>query len=244
MRHFDACLGCMACVTACPSGVQYAPLIEATRGQIDRRYTRSLGDRLFRSAIFALFPFPQRLRIALAPLVVLGWVQRAARAVGVRHAPSHRPGRAAGRSGGGRAPEVAAPLKSLTFEQKRLAQKPTRPTLRPQNGLFARLRAMIALAPTVTCHSLFATVPVRTPAAGARRLTVGLLTGCVQRLVFPRVNTATVNVLAAEGCDVVAPAEQGCCGALALHAGRLDEARAFARRTIEVFERAGVEPSR
>jgi glycolate oxidase iron-sulfur subunit len=63
----------------------------------------------------------------------------------------------------------------------------------------------------------------------------------VQRLVFPQVNAATVNVLAAEGCDVLAPTEQGCCGALALHAGRLDEARAFARRTIEVFERAGVE---
>jgi glycolate oxidase iron-sulfur subunit len=70
---------------------------------------------------------------------------------------------------------------------------------------------------------------------------VGLLTGCVQRLVFPAVNTATIEVLAAEGCDVLAPAGQGCCGALALHAGRLDEARAFARRTIEEFERAGVE---
>src|SRR5256714_3119799 len=69
----------------------------------------------------------------------------------------------------------------------------------------------------------------------------GLLTGCVQRLVFPNVNAATVNVLAAEGCDVVAPADQGCCGALALHAGRLDEARAFARKTIETFERAGVD---
>ena len=44
VQHFDACLGCMACVTACPSGVQYAPLIEATRGQIDRRY-RALVER-------------------------------------------------------------------------------------------------------------------------------------------------------------------------------------------------------
>src|SRR6266851_10406419 len=100
---------------------------------------------------------------------------------------------------------------------------------------------MMALAPTVTWRSLFASVPERTPAAGARRLTVGLLTGCVQRLAFPRVNEATVNVMAAEGCDVVAPADQGCCGALALHAGRLKEARAFARRTISAFERAEVE---
>jgi glycolate oxidase iron-sulfur subunit len=93
----------------------------------------------------------------------------------------------------------------------------------------------------VSWASLFDYFPERTPAIGERRLTVGLLTGCVQRLVFPRVNDATINVLAAEGCDVIAPAGQGCCGALALHAGRLDEARAFARRTIAVFEHAGVE---
>ena len=70
---------------------------------------------------------------------------------------------------------------------------------------------------------------------------IGLLTGCVQRVVFPQVNEATIDVLAAEGCEVVAPSDQGCCGALALHAGRVEEARSFARRTIEVFERAGVE---
>jgi glycolate oxidase iron-sulfur subunit len=105
----------------------------------------------------------------------------------------------------------------------------------------ARLRAVVELAPTVTWRSMVARVPARTAAVGTRRQTVGLLTGCVQRIVFPRVNNASVNVLAAEGCDVVAPREQGCCGALALHAGRLDEARAFARRTIEVFERTGVE---
>jgi glycolate oxidase iron-sulfur subunit len=84
-------------------------------------------------------------------------------------------------------------------------------------------------------------VPERTPAVAARRLTVGLLTGCVQRLVFPNVNTATINVLSAEGCDVVVPRGQGCCGALALHSGRLDEARAFARRTIDAFEPHGVD---
>src|SRR2546428_3096820 len=71
VRHFDACLGCMACVTACPSGVQYSPLIEATRAQIERRYDRSIADRLFRAAIFAIFPYPARMRLALMPLVLL-----------------------------------------------------------------------------------------------------------------------------------------------------------------------------
>ena len=107
--------------------------------------------------------------------------------------------------------------------------------------LMTRLAALLSLAPRVTWKSLTTRVPERTPAAGARRLTVGLLTGCVQRLVFPNVNTATINVLAAEGCDVVAPRGQGCCGALALHSGRLDEARGFARRTIETFEQQGVD---
>jgi glycolate oxidase iron-sulfur subunit len=62
--HIDRCLGCMACVTACPSGVQYDRLLEATRPQIERNVTRSRSDRLFREAIFALFPYKRRLRAA------------------------------------------------------------------------------------------------------------------------------------------------------------------------------------
>jgi glycolate oxidase iron-sulfur subunit len=202
VRHFDACLGCMACVTSCPSGVQYSPLIEATRGQIERQHPRSIADRLFRSAIFAVMPYPARLRWALAPLAILG------------------------------------PVGRVLWTRRTAGSERTRPT----SGIFARLRAMLSLAPRVTFSSLFApAVPERTPAIGARRLTVGLLTGCAQRVLFPQVNTATVHVLAAEGCDVVAPAAQGCCGALALHAGRLDEARCFARQTIAAFEKAGVD---
>ena len=201
VEHFDACLGCMACVTACPSGVQYAPLIEATRGQIERRFERSRSDRLFRSLIFALFPFPGRLRIALLPLALFGWLIPA----GARRSDT-------------RVPRASAP-----------------------SDLRRRLRAMLALAPKVTWHSLFTSLPERTPASGQRRTTVALLTGCVQRVIFPHINQATVNVLAAEGCDVVAPADQGCCGALALHAGRLDDARAWARKTIESLDRAGID---
>jgi len=63
----------------------------------------------------------------------------------------------------------------------------------------------------------------------------------VQREFFPRVNAATARVLAMEGCDVVIPREQGCCGALSVHNGREPEAIAFARRTIDVFDAAGVQ---
>ena len=62
--HIDRCLGCMACVTACPSGVQYDRLLEATRPQIERHVTRTRADRWFREAIFTLFPYKRRLRAA------------------------------------------------------------------------------------------------------------------------------------------------------------------------------------
>jgi glycolate oxidase iron-sulfur subunit len=69
VKHFDTCLGCMACMTACPSGVDYAKLIEATRGQIERNYTRSLGERLVRRLVFATFPRPGCLRWLRWPLL-------------------------------------------------------------------------------------------------------------------------------------------------------------------------------
>jgi len=183
VTHFDRCLGCMACVTACPSGVQYDRLIEATRAQVERRFTRPRREKLLRSLVFGMFPYPRRLR-AIRPFL-----------------------RAYQRSG------VRLPLPS-------------------------RLAAMERLLPPLGPSVL---VPPFTPARGERRARVGLLLGCVQREFFGDVNAATVRVLSAEGCDVVAPAVQGCCGALSLHMGREDEAVSFAKRLIAVFEPLGVE---
>jgi glycolate oxidase iron-sulfur subunit len=194
-RHMDRCLGCMACVTACPSGVQYDKLIEATRAQIERRYPRSASDRRFRALLFALFPHPARLR-ALLPLL---WVYQRA---GLRH-----------------------------LARSRLAARVIPP----------RLRGMEAVMPPVRLAALGARPPAYTPAQGTRRRRVGLLTGCVQRVFFDPVNAATVRVLAAEGCDVIAPPAQGCCGALHIHGGREADGLALARRLIDTFERAGVE---
>ena len=191
--HFDRCLGCMACVASCPSGVQYGPLIERTRAQIERHYERPLADRAFRAALFALLPYPSRLRVAFAALAMTGWILKALDATGL--------------------------LRLLP----------------------PRLRAAAALAPPVSWAALTTRVPDETPAAGDARMHAGLLTGCVQRFAFPHVNQATINVLAAEGCRVTAPSGQGCCGALPLHAGNLDQARELARRTIVEFERAGVD---
>src|SRR3978361_1410716 len=69
VRHFDNCLGCMACVTACPSGVRYDLLIEDTRQQVERQHPRTLRERLLRRALFSTFPYPGRLR-ATIPLIV------------------------------------------------------------------------------------------------------------------------------------------------------------------------------
>jgi glycolate dehydrogenase iron-sulfur subunit len=213
-EHFDRCLGCMACMTACPSGVQYDQIIEAARewtesagapvagepagggpagGEPQAR--RSLRDRATRAAIFAVFPYPRRLRVLTAPL------------------------RAAQRAGADR--------------------------LLARSGLAGRVSpaadAALRLAPPSSRPLPAGRFPARVPALGTRRAVVGMLTGCVQSVFFPQVNAATARVLAAEGCDVVIPRGQGCCGALSLHSGRAAEAARFAARTIETFEAAGVD---
>ena len=93
-----------------------------------------------------------------------------------------------------------------------------------------------ALLPTLPPAADRAPLPPVTPAVGPRRARVAMLTGCVQSVVFGAHNRATARVLARNGCEVVAPAGQGCCGALNAHGG--DHARALdmAKRTIETFE--------
>ncbi|MFN3927323.1 MAG: (Fe-S)-binding protein [Pseudanabaenaceae cyanobacterium] len=68
VEHFDSCLGCLACVTTCPSGVQYDKLISNTRIQVERHHQRSLLDNLFRGLLFGILPYPNRLRLGLLPL--------------------------------------------------------------------------------------------------------------------------------------------------------------------------------
>lgn len=190
VAHFDTCLGCMACETACPSGVRYAPLIEETRATIEKQHERSPSDRLFRSLLFHLLPHPRRLRVLALPIGAARLLRRLPRLM---------------------------------------------------SWLPERIRNLIALAPDVKASDVWRTLPERTPAVGAERLRVGLLTGCVQQVFFGRVNDATARVLAAEGCEVIAPSGQGCCGALALHAGRDEDARRFARALIQSFEEKGLE---
>jgi len=93
--HFDRCLGCMACVSSCPSGVRYDVLIEATRGQVEREVRRPLGERALRSLLFAVLPHPRRLRpaLAFAPLGrrMPGRLGTMARLAPRRHTREHPP---------------------------------------------------------------------------------------------------------------------------------------------------------
>jgi len=229
VRHFDRCLGCLACVTACPSGVQYGPLIEKTRAQVEQHHERGFADRLFRAALMSMIPYPGRMRVAMLPLAIVGpLIRRLGQALSVRLSPpvASQPGTGPGSS------DPARPLPTAV-------EGPRVPQPAGQASLLRRIAAALALSPPVSWSGLFDRMPEQTPAAGPERLNVAVLTGCVQRLAFADVNHATVRVLAAEGCRVSAPSQQGCCGALPLHAGDIERARALARHNIAVFESTG-----
>ena len=181
-RHLDLCLGCRACESACPSGVPFGSLLEATRSQFRRR---AASESLLSRLIFSVFPEPARLGALLAPLKLYqrSGLQRLVRGSGLLRR-------------------------------------------------FPKLAAMEALLPDVPAS---APLPERIAARGRSRGRVGLLTGCVQRHLYPRVNHDTARLLGLAGWDVVIPRDQGCCGALDLHAGRLDEMRARARRLAASF---------
>jgi glycolate oxidase iron-sulfur subunit len=99
--------------------------------------------------------------------------------------------------------------------------------------LFGKLGRIEHLAPSVDVPFFFDNIGRVFPAEGERRYRVALLSGCIANVAFARLNEATVRVLQKNGCEVVLPANQGCCGALHAHAGRRDEARALARRNID-----------
>ena len=192
--HMDNCLGCMACMTACPSGVQYDKLIEDTRAQVEHNIPRSPVDSIFRRLLFATFPHPARLRALAVPMFFYQ------------------------RSG----------LQALVRWSGLLKLMPK------------RLAAMDALLPVVP-SGFAGTMPARTPPVSSRRRRVGMLAGCVQQVFFPHVNAATARVLAAEGCEVIVPDKQPCCGALMVHSGLDEQAAAMARQIIALFDRAQVD---
>ena len=103
------------------------------------------------------------------------------------------------------------------------------------------LPAWESLMPSMPRAAEREALPPLIAAEGDRRARVALLTGCVQSVVFGAHNRATARILAKNGCDVVVPQAQGCCGALNAHGGDHARALAMAKKTISVFEAARVE---
>lgn len=209
VEHMYCCLGCRACETACPSGVQFGKLIEAAREQIqlepDEQATTAgapqtkLAQQALRRFFFDLM-LPSRL---LTSLVFAGLkiYQRS----GLQ--------RLAQRSG----------------LIRRLDQLPT-----PFRGKLALPETLMPRAGGALLPAPLAEI---TSAIGPRRYRVGFVSGCIMDQVYRDINEATIRVLTAHGCEVVTPVSQQCCGALHVHAGEGERGRRLARENIDVFER-------
>lgn len=188
------CLGCLACETACPAGVDYARMFEEARADVEqvgvlntekRTWIRSLTLR-------GIFTRPWLLR-------VIGRVMWVYQASGM----------------------------------EALVRKSGLLRLLPKN-----LRELEPLSPRIQADfSDDLIAEIETPDAKPR-LRVGMLTGCVQDLTYSHVNRDTVDVLLANGCEVVTPRMQHCCGSLHGHNGEVDTAREMAIRNIEAMERS------
>ncbi len=172
--HIDRCLGCLACVTHCPSGVQYGDLVSSYR---DLTRTRGVNKQTLTSWLARLtLPYPKRFRLAVQ--------------MGSAFRPLHR-----------FMPRVLRPMLEMIPRELPKAE----------------------------------TLPAVTSAIGQKRGRVALLAGCAQQVLAPDINAATLRVLARNHIEVVVPAGQGCCGALAWHVGQGDEAMAAARRVIDTL---------
>ncbi len=185
------CLGCLACMTACPAGVNYAELFERARAEAEASgVLRSPKRNLIRAfAIRWLFMDLNRLQLV------------------------------------GRALRL---YQQLGFQ-----------SLLRRSGLLRllprRLRELEAMTPTIQPSFSADLIPPVTPAVGRPKYRVAMLTGCAQDLIFSDINRDTVEVLARNGCEVITPPEQLCCGSLHAHNGEWELARQLARKQIDQF---------
>jgi glycolate oxidase iron-sulfur subunit len=185
------CLGCVACETACPAGVEYGRLLETARAEVEQRgLLDSRRRRLVRAFTLGwLFARRGRLR-ALGRLL---WLYQ--------------------RSG------LQALVRRLGLPR-----------------LAGKLGELEPLTPTI--QSAFTQIPYQTPAAiaAAPRRRVAVIAGCVQDIAFADVNRDTITVLEANGCEVVVPDRQQCCGSLHAHNGEPAAAAALARTNLAAFD--------
>ena len=185
------CLGCLACMTACPAGVDYAELFERARAEAEAsRVLATPGRSLIRAlSLRGLFMDLNRLKI-------LGRIMQLWQGLGLQSA-----------------------VRALGLTR-----------LLPR-----RLRELEAMTPPVQAQWTEDLVAPVTRAQGVRRYRVALLAGCAQDLIFSDVNRDTAEVLARNGCEVITPPDQHCCGSLHAHNGEWELAQELARRNIDQF---------
>ena len=194
VTHIDRCLGCLACETACPSGVHYGQIVERARAQIETNFRRPWLERTMRRFFFKKVLADHVLLARLAR--VLRFYQRSGLQSFVRGARILR-------------------LFSSTLEKTE------------------------RLAPAIDQRFYFSELGKTFPAAGERRARVAFHAGCIASVSFSELNRATVQLLCANGVEVVVPAGQRCCGALQAHAGFREESRNQARANIDAILSGG-----
>ena len=183
------CLGCLACETACPAGVDYTQLFELARAEAEASPAEQSPRRKFTRWLLLDFLFRKQGRLRMAGSL-------------------------------------------LRFYQRSGLQ-----TLVRKSGLLPKSwRALEAKAPRIEDNFSHQLIGELEPAQGELRYRVGLLTGCVQDLIYSGVNRDTADVLRAAGCEVVTPRAQACCGSLHAHNGEYEWAKHFARRLLDCFE--------
>jgi glycolate oxidase iron-sulfur subunit len=185
------CLGCLACMTACPAGVNYAELFEHARAEAEQSGVLASPKRSVIRGFTLRWLF-----MDLSRLQLVGHALRLYQQLGLQ-----------------------------TFIRRSGILK-----LLPK-----RLRELEAMTPTVQPKFSAELIEPVMPAVGARKYRVAMLTGCAQDLIFSDVNLDTVEVLARNGCEVVTPPEQLCCGSLHAHNGEWELAQQLARKNIDQF---------
>ena len=185
------CLGCLACMTACPAGVNYAELFEHARAEAEAAGVLRNPQRNLIRAFTLRWLFMDLHRLQLVGRGLLLWQQ-------------------------------------LGFQS--LLRRSGLMRLLPR-----RLRELEAMTPTVNAQFSAELIAPVTPATGPSRYRVAMLTGCAQDLIFSDVNRDTVDVLAHNGCEVVTPPQQYCCGSLHAHNGEWELAQQLARKNIDQF---------
>lgn len=183
VKHIDRCLSCLACMTTCPSGVNYMHLVDHARAYIEKTYKRPLIDRMYRAVLTAVLPYPARFKFAL------------------------------------QAARLAKPFAGIISKV---------PGGLPMGAMLKLAPNTLPPIPKILSNELHET-------SNKKIGRVAMLSGCAQKVLDPKINLATIELLNNLGVEVATPKEEGCCGALVHHMGKEDAAMQAAKQNIDAW---------